>query len=469
MDSANSTGSLQSSSTGAGDEESYDSRADSPSISAFFNNVGPMSNLHSSSSSSMFDHQQYPLSNYLDPANNITLSARSNPTNSLLNFDMVWSKNLRSDPNCTDFVVGGGGFMASSTSSSASQQPLLANQITALQNRTTANTFAHFPPPGGGGADIDQQQPNNNNSNTNTVRNPKKRSRASRRAPTTVLTTDTTNFRAMVQEFTGIPAPPFTSTSSTPFPMNIRTRLDLFGGLPSSFIRSSSNPSPPPYLLRPFAHKIQPQPLPFVNISTTSMTVDASTAPEAATATNVTPGSSRNGNNVNNSNSTSINYQQFSGSSPPPNQQHHQNLLNMNMQLQNPIFNLHSLLQAPTKPPPQQPQDHNDLKISVLEELGLSSHGGGGGGGGHLNVLQSMVSSSSSPPPPPPSSAVGTLSVAAMRNNNNHTMITNNFLASSISDFNGDHHKVLQENVGATTTTTTRTEGIVESWICSSD
>ncbi|OEL36546.1 hypothetical protein BAE44_0002433 [Dichanthelium oligosanthes] len=37
---------------------------------------------------------------------------------------------------------------------------------------------------------------------------PRKRPRASRRPPTTVFTTDTSNFRAMVQEFTGIPAPP---------------------------------------------------------------------------------------------------------------------------------------------------------------------------------------------------------------------------------------------------------------------
>ncbi|RLN36352.1 VQ motif-containing protein 22-like [Panicum miliaceum] len=37
---------------------------------------------------------------------------------------------------------------------------------------------------------------------------PRKRPRASRRPPTTVLTIDTSNFRAMVQEFTGIPAPP---------------------------------------------------------------------------------------------------------------------------------------------------------------------------------------------------------------------------------------------------------------------
>ncbi|KAJ8543409.1 hypothetical protein K7X08_005932 [Anisodus acutangulus] len=39
----------------------------------------------------------------------------------------------------------------------------------------------------------------------------RKRSRASRRTPTTVLNTDTANFRAMVQQFTGGPVAPFAS------------------------------------------------------------------------------------------------------------------------------------------------------------------------------------------------------------------------------------------------------------------
>lgn len=51
----------------------------------------------------------------------------------------------------------------------------------------------------------------------------KKRTRASRRAPTTVLTTDTSNFRAMVQEFTGIPSPPFSAGGSS-----YSRRFDLF-------------------------------------------------------------------------------------------------------------------------------------------------------------------------------------------------------------------------------------------------
>ncbi|CAH9146881.1 unnamed protein product [Cuscuta epithymum] len=56
--------------------------------------------------------------------------------------------------------------------------------------------------------------------------NPKKRSRASRRAPTTVLTTDTSNFRQMVQEFTGIPAGPFSGSAGGLY----SRRLDLFSG-----------------------------------------------------------------------------------------------------------------------------------------------------------------------------------------------------------------------------------------------
>ncbi|XP_008800684.1 VQ motif-containing protein 22-like [Phoenix dactylifera] len=39
----------------------------------------------------------------------------------------------------------------------------------------------------------------------------RRRSRASRRAPTTLLNTDTTNFRAMVQQFTGIPSATYSS------------------------------------------------------------------------------------------------------------------------------------------------------------------------------------------------------------------------------------------------------------------
>ncbi|XP_057956636.1 uncharacterized protein LOC131149868 [Malania oleifera] len=43
----------------------------------------------------------------------------------------------------------------------------------------------------------------------------RRRSRASRRTPTTLLNTDTTNFRAMVQQFTGGPCGPFSSSPAS--------------------------------------------------------------------------------------------------------------------------------------------------------------------------------------------------------------------------------------------------------------
>uniref|UniRef100_A0A803QIP7 VQ domain-containing protein n=1 Tax=Cannabis sativa TaxID=3483 RepID=A0A803QIP7_CANSA len=44
----------------------------------------------------------------------------------------------------------------------------------------------------------------------------RRRSRASRRTPTTLLNTDTTNFRAMVQQFTGGPTAPFANSGAHP-------------------------------------------------------------------------------------------------------------------------------------------------------------------------------------------------------------------------------------------------------------
>lgn len=68
-----------------------------------------------------------------------------------------------------------------------------------------------------------------NNSGTNTghlspegrVSKPiRRRSRASRRTPTTLLNTDTSNFRAMVQQFTGGPSAPFASGAHHGAPPN---------------------------------------------------------------------------------------------------------------------------------------------------------------------------------------------------------------------------------------------------------
>lgn len=75
-------------------------------------------------------------------------------------------------------------------------------------------------------------------------KNPRKRTRASRRAPTTVLTTDTSNFRAMVQEFTGIPSSPFSAAAS---PLLSRRLTDLLAG-PSS-VGPSLRPGRPPSMM----------------------------------------------------------------------------------------------------------------------------------------------------------------------------------------------------------------------------
>ncbi|KAJ4715701.1 VQ motif-containing protein [Melia azedarach] len=463
-------------SSSGGDEE-YDSRAES--ISAFLTGTGNVGNAGHVSlmpnppphppptqHHNMFD----PLSNFFDPSSSsrssLQLSNTTNP-NSLLNLDMVWSnKSLRSETNCTDL---GGLF----TSSSSSTQQLFSP----LQTRTTTPT--NFPsglhniPQGitesaaksspfsasasGSGSltGLNMDQTHNSNSNSmSMVRNPKKRSRASRRAPTTVLTTDTTNFRAMVQEFTGIPAPPFTSS---PFP---RTRLDLFSS-PSSNFRSNTtthlDSSPQPsYILRPFAQKLNPTTIPFVSPSTNSSSsifeaIGSSSSTSSTTTTNIISSINNINNHSNNSNSTSINYQ-----------------LPQNLLMQNPILNLQSFLQLPPKFPisnspiletkPQSsldiPTNDSHLKIGVLDELGLS----------HPGHLQSFVSSDGASPatlPMRPSDSSHPTNATSWPVGGECGKV-NNFSATSASDFHRDKG---QENVA----TTTRTEGMVESWICSSD
>ncbi|KAL6900804.1 hypothetical protein ACP4OV_005480 [Aristida adscensionis] len=115
-------------------------------------------------------------------------------------------------------------------------------------------------------------------------RGPRKRTRASRRAPTTVLTTDTSNFRAMVQEFTGVPSPPFAGAPA-------RSRFDNLFQSPYSMRSAGAGAtaaaSLPAYLLRPFAHKLQASP-PF-NSPSTSSSPTSSIAIAASTAASATP------------------------------------------------------------------------------------------------------------------------------------------------------------------------------------
>ncbi|CAH1439667.1 unnamed protein product [Lactuca virosa] len=226
MDSGNS-GSLQSSSGcgdggvgGGGCDEVYDSRTESVFLNpppTQFNHM-PMFQQPPPSSSSSSHHQPQPPSTFFDPS---SFSQPLNPnTNPMYNLDSLWSRNQNSMYNLD------------------SQQDPYLNPTPVDDNinpDTETEKVGHV-----------------------TTKNPKKRTRASRRAPTTVLTTDTTNFRQMVQEFTGIPAAPFsTSSSSSPF----SRRIDLYGGGLAPL-----NP------IRPSAQKIQLQQQPTYLNSTTATT-----------------------------------------------------------------------------------------------------------------------------------------------------------------------------------------------------
>uniref|UniRef100_A0A5B6YS58 VQ domain-containing protein n=1 Tax=Davidia involucrata TaxID=16924 RepID=A0A5B6YS58_DAVIN len=238
MDSGNS-GSMQSSSTG-GDEE-YDSRTES--ISPLLN---PSAHFGSISNQQLSHHHP---STLLDSPSQYNLAAFSqSPANSLYNLDLVWPRGLRSDPNYTDLgnITG---------LSSSSTQSLLGAPTPSQGMFPSSSSMPLRSVDGNGGRATPPQA---------VVKNSKKRTRASRRAPTTVLTTDTSNFRQMVQEFTGIPAAPF---SASPY----SRRLDLFGS--GSAMRSGH--LEPLYPLRPSVQKAQPSP-PFVssssfNIASTSL------------------------------------------------------------------------------------------------------------------------------------------------------------------------------------------------------
>ena len=299
MDSGNS-GSVQSSSTGTGDnDQEYESRGHD-SISAFFNPTtypsgsfaafeNPQSlQLYSlkfnpganSSSSGIFDqHQQVHNSSFgsleIGPNNFVPMSnSNSNCNNN--GPDMMWPNKfgpIRSQSEDAHLHPYRGGSRHNNNSSNNSNRDLgMVGGAQQPQQRSPGRG-----PPSGSG------------------RNPKKRSRASRRAPTTVMTTDTSNFRQMVQEFTGIPAAPF---SASAFPT--RTRLDLFGfgGLGMSSIpRTASGSSLP---LRPFPQKMLSHPLPMVPQAGSSSSSTASATDIISSTSTSARGSTANISNFQN-------------------------------------------------------------------------------------------------------------------------------------------------------------------------
>ncbi|XP_060185136.1 uncharacterized protein LOC132614646 [Lycium barbarum] len=406
MDSGNNSASLQSSSGGgAGGDEEYNSLASDSFNSSTFH----------TQNSSIFD----PFANYFNPISRPQPPHNYTTTNSLFNTD--WSKTLRSEQNNNPMML----LPSSNTPKSLSfgdvsfpsaPSPHCGVANVSVTTTTTTGTVA----------------PSSDQPVTQAPRNPKKRSRASRRAPTTVLTTDTTNFRAMVQEFTGIPAPPFTSSYFAP-----RTsRFDLFAGA-----SSNNNPlnisQPPNYLRRPFPQKIQvPPPFLSPNSSTSSSSSSSSSLMLSCLANNIASGSSST--SASNSN---INYQPQLPSGVASSVTQSSNLFSTIQQ--NSI--LTSLLQSSQKYPLgvskdqeqfQMPSNNSSqIKIgSVLEEYSMNSaqHG-------HLlSGLPNLIS---------PEQATSS------RNEN---------IAASSTNFHGDNK--VQETVASR-----GGEGVMESWICSSD
>ncbi|GAB4845056.1 hypothetical protein Ancab_038462 [Ancistrocladus abbreviatus] len=225
MDSGNSSG-MQSSS--GGDEE-HDSRPDSITAVAFLSQMSnhqprPHFLRHQNHAPSFFD----PPSNHNLPSNFLA-SPENSASNMMLNQDILWPP-----------VTGVGGITSDLKNTKTTAQVANSSSSFAaalVQSLTQGN--------GTPSASLAGTEPSQSR--------PRKRTRASRKAPTTVLTTDTTNFRAKVQEFTGITAAPF-SAAASPYPRR-------FHLLPSTSCGSSS-PAGTANTLRPSAEKLQISPPP---------------------------------------------------------------------------------------------------------------------------------------------------------------------------------------------------------------
>ncbi|KAF3445798.1 hypothetical protein FNV43_RR10975 [Rhamnella rubrinervis] len=432
MDSGNS-GSMQSSS---GDEEHDSSRAPGfLNINPPTHHFAPNSDSNPEPPNSLLSHyQNHPQPAFFDLSSNyyqaLSQSQPNSNPNFLLNLDTNTdrSRGQRSDQtNCANL-----GNLSSPPSSSLS---ILASQ--------GPGGHASGPGPGPGPfsgppSTMQLRQPVHSEStgprgpaqaSTNVGRNSKKRTRASRRAPTTVLTTDTSNFRAMVQEFTGIPAPPFSGSSYS-------RRFDLFG----SSMRTAGHMDTlgPLYPLRPSAQKVQPSP--FLSSSSPLLSNNMIEATNVATTSN---------NNF----LSSSNYQPPSSSD---HHHHHQGLPKHVLNMQNPILSFQSLPSQPLHPSLSLPgfgsRPHQGTTLS-MEELDMSrgfinadhlDHGGVvGNDGGRQDLFRGLEGNSQ------PRVSSCKMNYAA---------------ASSTSEF---HHpdKGLEMNI----VSTRGTEGTVDSWICPSD
>ncbi|PIA55115.1 hypothetical protein AQUCO_00800092v1 [Aquilegia coerulea] len=337
MDSS-SSGSMHSS--GGGDEE-FDSRGDPflaflnssrTSNHAWAQQLPPPRVLPS-------HHQNHP-SSLFDPQQSTSLgifTQSTAPTST--NFDMMLSRGFTSAPSCsqTDALTGGSSF---SRAQQVQPYPIPFPKPSSIPSSAGHENSPRAPVPSSDPGNV-------------VARNPKKRTRASRRAPTTVLTTDTSNFRAMVQEFTGIPPPPF---SASPFPGR---GLNLFNTSSTRF----GLESPLSYPLRPFAHKVLPP----------SFLSSSRVAPIASSTTNIANTASKTTNSTTTTTTimpttTSNTYPTFTTNYQLPSEldlsRQSQNSLNM----QNPMLAFQSQLQSSLR------TDSQNLNIGVLEEFNMS-HG----------------------------------------------------------------------------------------------
>ncbi|XP_062098261.1 uncharacterized protein LOC133804121 [Humulus lupulus] len=318
MDSGNNSGSLQSSSTG---DEEYDSRAESNPG----NFLNPNSNstahfLGSSDSHHHYQNQQQPtlLFDHLSTNNNYLKQALFTATTSTQP-QPISNPNFFLNLDCSNNTTTAGTNVGSRSGQLRLSEPKntttsthqLRNVLPVPSSSTHGLTGAtQFPGPSSSG------------------RSSKKRNRASRRAPTTVLTTDTSNFRATVQEFTGIPAPPF---SSGGYPTSFsRCRLDLFGGagiLPDPF-----------YPLRPSAQK--PKTSSFLTSSNSPMLGNNAIMVDIANTTTNGNNNMPNSNNNFVSSSTTSTPSLVSNHTPISDHDHdHDN--HHDYHLINPSFNVH--------------------------------------------------------------------------------------------------------------------------------
>ncbi|XP_050217588.1 transcription factor MYB120 [Mercurialis annua] len=384
MDSGNS-GSLQSSS---GDEEHDSSRPPESSFSAFLNNSShfgvPLN------PQSFLPHHHHPYHHHQQQQLHHQTPTLFDPSSNLFhNFSQSPSPNLNLHSSLINLDA---------VRSESAPPPLSSGRSSILGVQGTNPATIN-------------QLPSHSDQNHVASRNPKKRTRASRRAPTTVLTTDTSNFRAMVQEFTGIPAPPF---SGSPY----SKRLDLFG---SAMTRSSHlEQIGSLFPLRPSAQKVPHQQSPFSFSSSPSPLIQNNPVDATTTATTA----------ANNNPTTFINPSSFNNYQLPSDlsqlSKQPQNILNM----QNQMLSFQSLFQPPSK-------GNLPLLPSLHDELGMSH--------GRVSANLSEI----------PSHSV------------TNTPEGNNRCKLNYSGSTSDHHFLHQDN--GLENVPPRSEGAVDSWICPSE